>query len=96
MRLFRSCRRVAVARNRWLTVHNPNRDTGAVLLGATALLAFLVLTYACILATPEYAKMFEHKTFFTDYLSGFGFMILLAAVGFFLVRRSQDQNERNE
>ena len=48
------------------------RDVGIVLLSAALFTIFLVLTVACMLATPKFTQQFSDNKigFFSDYISG--------------------------
>jgi len=59
------------------------RDIGIVFLSASGFTAFEALTIGSMLASPEFAKQFpDHKLgFFSDYVLGFGSILLLAMFG---------------
>lgn len=64
------------------------RDSGMVLLSAAGLSAFLVLTMACLLLSPEAMAFFagHNLDFFSDYGAGVGCMALLGASGAVLIK----------
>jgi len=59
------------------------RDTGLVLLSSAGVTAFQVLTFVCVLQDPEIRNMLQPDTlaFFSDYIWGFGFMVVIATTG---------------
>ncbi|OAM87177.1 hypothetical protein AW736_25060 [Termitidicoccus mucosus] len=64
------------------------RDTGLVLLSSSGFTAFLIVTFACLLATDDLRRMMapEALSAFRDYASGFGFLILIFAGGLISLR----------
>lgn len=69
---------------------NQKRHIGVVMLCGALATSFVVLTFACIMATPEFQQNFPtHKlAFFSDYLSGGGTIAAIGILGAFLIWRS--------
>lgn len=65
-----------------------NKDVGFVLLSATASSAFVVFTFLCFFLTDEFGALLKPDVlqFFSDYHSGVGFGVGLAAIGVLLLR----------
>ncbi|OQA33372.1 MAG: hypothetical protein BWY57_01234 [Betaproteobacteria bacterium ADurb.Bin341] len=76
---------------------NWRRDTGVVLLCASGFTAFVVFTFACLLMTDEFPKMTGPNTlaFFGDYLTGGGFIVGLAVLGWVLVEANMGMAEQS-
>jgi hypothetical protein len=70
------------------------RDMGIVMFSASLFTSFLVLSFVCMLVTPEIQQVFpENKlAFFSDYTSGFSCIAFLALCGGFLIWRSRAAN----
>jgi len=68
------------------------RDVGIVLLSAALLMIFLVLTVACMLATPELTRQLPDNKFgfFSDYLSGTFCITAFLSLGSWLVWRTRN------
>ena len=72
------------------------RTTGIVLLSSSAVMVFVIFTFACMLATEELRLMFKQETinFFSDYLSGAVYISGLALLGF-LFLKSENATTQN-
>lgn len=70
---------------------NWKKFTGVVFLSSSAVTAFLILTFMCMLMTDELRSMFKPETinFFTNYISGSFVVIGLALLGLFLIKSSK-------
>jgi len=69
------------------------RDLGIVLLSAALFTIFLVLTVACMLATPEFTQQFPDNKigFFSDYVSGTLCIAAFLSIGGWLVWRTRNR-----
>lgn len=67
------------------------RKIGIVLLAGTAVNALVASTLICVSLSEEYRCMFPRNelAYFSDYLTGFVFMLVVAAVGGALLRKRQ-------
>lgn len=72
------------------------RDTGIVLLSAAGFTAFLIFTFACLLMTEEFRTMIKPDTltFFSDYMTGGGFIIGLILLGWMLLKANKEEAEQ--
>ncbi len=63
------------------------RDTGMVLLSASALSALVILSFFCVWASPDMARYFSAETFhfFSDTVSGILYLSLYVLTGFGLL-----------
>lgn len=70
------------------------RDIGIVLVSASLLTAFIVLTFVCMLATPEIRPQFpdEQLAFFSDYRTGGSVIALMGLGGAALIWSSAARN----
>lgn len=69
------------------------RDLGIVLLSAALFTILIVLTVACMLATPEFTQHFPDNKigFFSDYVSGILCIAAFLSLGGWLVWRSRNR-----
>lgn len=72
------------------------RDTGVVLLSATAATLFAVFTMACMMMSAEFRQMLapDSPEPFGSYIVGTAFNALLAALGWLLVKKDSGMAEQ--
>ncbi len=70
---------------------NWKSSIGIVLLSGVGFNLIVVITFICILLTPEIYKYFPNNNLasFNDYFSGFSVMLVLAGLGGFLLKMSK-------
>jgi hypothetical protein len=72
---------------------NWKSSIGTVLLSATGFTLLAIISFICMLITPEIEEIYPHSKFalgmFNDYFSGFFVMLALAGLGGFLLRISK-------
>ncbi len=70
---------------------NWKSSIGIVLLSGVGFNLMIVITFICILITPEFDKYFPKNNiaYFNDYLSGFSVMFIFAGVGFLLLKQNK-------
>ncbi|MDD4275271.1 MAG: hypothetical protein PHG14_16290 [Desulfobacter postgatei] len=70
---------------------NWKSSVGIALLSGVSFNLLVIITFICILLTPE-LKTFDSSnslSYFSDYVSGFGLMLVLAGLGGFLLKKSK-------
>lgn len=73
-------------------------DIGVVLLSVAGFTSLVVFTFACLFMTEEFPRMIRPGThdMFSDYLTGGCFILGFAALGWILVKQSQNGASRDE
>ena len=73
------------------------RDAGVVLLSGAGFSAFLVFTFMCLLMTDEIKKMMQPNSldFFSAYVSGFVFMLSVAALGVLFLKTERKTTKQS-